>query len=273
MKRTISYLVTFFVFVILWQGQASAQVYRSEVRKGNKAFMKKGSYDGAINHYKRALKADSLNIPALYNMAYVLHSDRRDSTKFAEKDSLALNALDKLSETIKGTEHEFDYHFNKGVIYIDMKKWPEAVEAFKQCIILSPGDMKALENYVYAKEHLPKNDQQQQQQRQQQQQQDQQDQQEQQDQQDQQNQQDQQGQQNQQQDQQQDQKDQQNQSNDQQNDSQQDQQNQQNSGQQQDRKQAEKLLQQIQSKERETQDKANKKKAALMQSMQKQKNW
>ena len=270
MKRTISYLVTFFVFVILWQGQASAQVYRSEVRKGNKAFMKKGSYDGAINHYKRALKADSLNIPALYNMAYVLHSDRRDSTKFAEKDSLALNALDKLSETIKGTEHEFDYHFNKGVIYIDMKNWPEAVEAFKQCIILSPGDMKALENYVYAKEHLPKNDQQQQQQQQQQDQQDQQDQQE---QQDQQNQQDQQGQQNQQQDQQQDQKDQQNQSNDQQNDSQQDQQNQQNSGQQQDRKQAEKLLQQIQSKERETQDKANKKKAALMQSMQKQKNW
>jgi hypothetical protein len=46
-------------------------------------------------------------------MAYVLHSDRRDPEKNAEKDSLALQYLEKLAEKIKGSEHEFDYYFNK----------------------------------------------------------------------------------------------------------------------------------------------------------------
>ena len=278
MNRQILYVLISFVFAMLWQGQLSAQEYRSETRKGNKAFMDKGKYTDAITHYKAALKADSLYVPAIYNMAYVLHNDRRDPEENAEKDSLALQYLDKLSEKIKGSEHEFDYYFNRGVICIDMKDWQGAVDAFKQCLIHTPGDMKALENYVYAKEHLPKDSPQQQQQQQQQQQ----------------NQQNQQDQNDQNQDQQNDQNDQDKQKDkgdqdkkDQQKDDQNGDQNKnkdqkkdqlgQGGGQPNESKispqAAQQMLQAIQAKEKQTQDKVNKKKAAAMQSKQKQKNW
>ena len=161
MNRVVLYVLISFFFVLLCQGQLSAQTYRSETRKGNKAFQDKGEFGAAVTHYKAALRADSLNIPAIYNMAYELHCDDRDSSKRAEKDSLALQYLDKLAEKIKGSEYEFDYNFNRGVICADMKDWQGAVDAFKQCLKLAPGDMKALENYVYAKEHLRKEQQQQ----------------------------------------------------------------------------------------------------------------
>ena len=180
------------VLVMSWQGPVSAQTYKSETRKGNKAFMEKGNYDSAIKHYRHALAADTAYVPAMHNMAYVLHSDRRDSTKNAAKDTLALQYLDNLAKIAAGTEYEFSSYFNRGVICIDMRDWQGAVDAFKKCLILNPGDMKSLENYVFAKKHLEKNQQQQQQQQQEQQQEQQQDQQ-QQEQQQEQEQQDQQG--------------------------------------------------------------------------------
>ena len=277
MNRQILYVLISFVFAMLWQGQLSAQEYRSETRKGNKAFMDKGKYTDAITHYKAALKADSLYVPAIYNMAYVLHNDRRDPEKNAEKDSLALQYLDKLSEKIKGSEHEFDYYFNRGVICIDMKDWQGAVDAFKQCLIHTPGDMKALENYVYAKEHLPKDSPQQQQQQQNQQDQNDQNQDQQNDQNDQNNQNDQDKQKDKgDQDKKDQQKDDQNGDQNKNKDQKKDQQGQ-GGGQPNESKispqAAQQMLQAIQAKEKQTQDKVNKKKAAAMQSKQKQKNW
>lgn len=192
MKKILLYVMVPLVLVMSWQGPVSAQTYKSETRKGNKAFMEKGNYDSAIKHYRHALAADTAYVPAMHNMAYVLHSDRRDSTKNAVKDTLALQYLDNLAKIAAGTEYEFSSYFNRGVICIDMRDWQGAVDAFKKCLILNPGDMKSLENYVFAKKHLEKNQQQQQQQQQEQQQEQQQDQQ-QQEQQQEQEQQDQQG--------------------------------------------------------------------------------
>ena len=254
---------------------ASAQVYRRENRRAGRAFAE-GQYEKAIKHYDKALVSDGADsLALLYNKAFVLHSDRRDSTKNAHLDSLSLKYLDEIANAVVGTEYEFDYHFNRGVIGMDMKDWQSAVDEFKKCLLLDPEDMKARENYIYAKEHLKKEQQQQQQQQNQNQNQGQ-DQQDQQDQ-DQQDQQDQ-GQQNQQD---QGQQDQQNKNEDQgdqsQNQDNQDQQGQNGQGQQPDSKiseqAAQQILQAMQAKERETQDKVEKKKAAAMKSKQKEKNW
>jgi Ca-activated chloride channel family protein len=256
---------------------ASAQVYRRENRRAGRAFAD-GEYEKAIKHYDKALVSDGADsLALLYNKAFVFHSDRRDSTKNAHLDSLALKYLDEIANTVAGTDHEFDYHFNRGVIGMDMKDWQSAVDEFKKCLLLDPEDMKARENYIYAKEHLKKEQQQQEQQQQQNQNQNQgQDQQDQQDQ-GQQNQQDQ-GQQDQQD---QGQQDQQNKNEDQgdqnQNQDNQDQQGQNGQGQQPEprisEQAAQQILQAMQAKERETQDKVEKKKAAAMKSKQKEKNW
>ena len=278
MKRSVIYLMMIFALALVDFTDASAQVYRRENRRAGRAFAE-GQYEKAIKHYDKALVSDGADsLALLYNKAFVLHSDRRDSTKNAHLDSLSLKYLDEIANAVVGTEYEFDYHFNRGVIGMDMKDWQSAVDEFKKCLLLDPEDMKARENYIYAKEHLKKEQQQQQQQQQQQNQnqnqgQDQQDQQD----QDQQDQQDQ-GQQNQQD---QGQQDQQNKNEDQgdqsQNQDNQDQQGQNGQGQQPDSKiseqAAQQILQAMQAKERETQDKVEKKKAAAMKSKQKEKNW
>ena len=274
MKRTLIYVMMVLVLAMASLAEASAQEYRRENRRGNRAFAK-GDFDKAVGHYEKALAKDTVNtLPLIYNMAYVLHSDRRDSTKNALKDSLALRHLDKIAEKVKGTEYEYDYHFTKGVIAIDMKDWQKAVDEFKQCLLMDPEDMDARENYIYAKEHLQKDDggsgggggqDQQQEQNEEQQ--------------------DQEGDQNKdRQDQQKQDGDQQEQNNDQNQQDQQDQDGQDEKGDQGDQQgqpqepkisqqAAQQILQAMQTKERETQEKVEKKKAAAMRSKQKEKNW
>ena len=276
MKRSVIYLMMIFALSLVDFTDASAQVYRRENRRAGRAFAE-GQYEKAIKHYDKALVSDGADsLALLYNKAFVLHSDRRDSTKNAHLDSLSLKYLDEIANAVVGTEYEFDYHFNRGVIGMDMKDWQSAVDEFKKCLLLDPEDMKARENYIYAKEHLKKEQQQQQQQQQQQNQNQNQNQNQGQDQ-DQQDQQDQ-GQQNQQD---QGQQDQQNKNEDQRDQSQnqdnQDQQGQNGQGQQPESKiseqAAQQILQAMQAKERETQDKVEKKKAAALKSKQKEKNW
>lgn len=277
MKRTLIYVMMVLVLAMASLAEASAQEYRRENRRGNRAFAK-GDFDKAVGHYEKSLAKDTVNtLPLIYNMAYVLHSDRRDSTKNALKDSLAIRHLDKIAEKVKGTEYEYDYHFTKGVIAIDMKDWQKAVDEFKQCLLMDPEDMDARENYIYAKEHLQKDDggsgggggqDQQQEQNEEQQ--------------------DQEGDQNKdRQDQQNQDGDQQEQNNDQNQQDQQDQDGQDEKGDQGDQgdqqgqpqepkisqQAAQQILQAMQAKERETQEKVEKKKAAAMRSKQKEKNW
>ena len=251
MKR-ILYIALTSLLVLLSFSDASAQLYRRENRRGNRDAAK-GDFDKAMVHYETALAKDTINkLPLLYNAAYTLHSDRRDSTQNMVKDTLAMQYLDRMADVVEGTEYEYDYHFTKGVVAIDMADWQKAVDEFKKCLIMDPNDMEARENYIYAKEHLSKDnggggqDQQQQQDQQQDQQQNQQ--------------------QNQQQDQQQDQQQQ-----DQKNQDQGDQQGQQ--GSKISPQAAKQILQAMQAKERETQDKVEKKKAAALKSKQKEKNW
>ena len=260
MKRILVYVMLTVVLASMNCADAGSQEYRRENRKAARAF-EDGNYRKALDHYEKGIRnAGDDSLKLVYNKAYVLHSDRSDSTRNAANDSLALHALDQIASKVKGTDLEPAYHFMRGSIAIDMEDWQAAVDEFKQCIKVDPGDMKARENYVYAKEHLE--DQQNQQQNQNNQQgQQQNDQQQNDQQQDQQN------------DQQQDQKDQDDQQ-DQRNDRQ-DQQNQQ--GQQQESKispqAAQQIMQALQAKERETQVKIEKKKAESMKPKKKEKDW
>ena len=229
---------------------ASAQAHRRENRRGNRA-LKVEDYDDAIKHYNLGVMKDpSGEVVLKYNIAYALHNDRRNPEMNMAKDSLALRYLDEIAESVVGTEYEYGYHFNKGVIAIDMEDWQSAVDEFKKCMIMNPDDMLAKENYIYAKEHL-KNQQNQQNQQDQQDQNDQQDQQDQNDQQGDQNQQDQQGEQNQ--------------------DNKQNQQ--QPQGQKMSPQAAKQILQAMQAKEKETQEKVEKEKNAAVGIKQKGKNW
>ena len=217
-----------------------AQTDRREVRAGNRKF-KKEEYKAAEIDYRKAVLKDSLSVAGEYNLA---------STLYRQQDwDGAGKALETVKDVAPAGENAAQWHYNSGDVALQKKDYAAAVDAFKQALLLTPDDLDAKENYIYAKLMLQnqqnggggQNDQDNQDQ------QDQQDQQNQQDQQDQQNQQDQQ---------------------DNQDDQQQQPQEQKISPQQ-----AQQMLQAIQAKEKETQDKVNKEKAAALKSRQKEKNW
>ena len=218
--------------------EASAQIDRREVRKGNREF-KKENYREADIEYRKALVKDSLSMAANYNLANNLfrQNDMEQSAK----------VLDRIKEVAPTSEYAADYYYNAGDVAIAKKDWQAAVDALKQSLLRNPGDLDAKENYIYAKKMLE--NQQQQQQNQDNQNQD--------------------NQNNQNQDQDQDNK----KNNDQQNDQNQDQQQQQGQQPKITPQAAQQMLQAIQAKEKETQEKVNKEKAKALNSRQKEKNW
>ena len=246
-----------------------AQVDRSDVRRGNRDF-KKGNYREADIDYRKALVKDSLSVAANYNLA---------SNLYRQKDmEQAKTTLERIGEIAPAMEQAADYYYNLGDVAIAQQDWQGAVDAFEKSLLRNPGDMDAKENYIYAKQML-QNQQNQQQQNQDQQNQDQ----------NQNNDQnnDQNQDQNQNNDQNQDQndknddkKDQDDQNKDDQNDRNQDNKNDQQKPQQNQGQQpkitpqaAQQMLQAIHAKEKETQDKVNKQKAEALKSRQKEKNW
>lgn len=245
----------------LCSATAFAQVDRREVRSGNRAF-KKGEFPKAEVDYKKALLKDSTSVAAQYNLANALYKNEN----YTEAEKYSKAALDSLSRSPRAA----DAYFNNGDIYLQQRRWSEAIEAFKSSLRLNPGDMDAKSNLAYAQKMLEKEQQDQQNQ-------DQNNQDQNQDNNDQNKDQNQDQNQDQNKDQNQDKKDDQNQ--DQQQNPNQDQQNDQNQPQQDNQNQkispeaAEQMLQAIQAQEDQTQEKVKKEKAAALKSRQKEKNW
>lgn len=210
----------------------SAQTDRKEVRSGNRQFRRENYKEAEIS-YRKALVKDSLSFAANYNLANVLYR--------GEHYDEAGKILETVREAAPASEYGADYFFNAGDIALAKKDYAAAVDAFKQSLLLNPGDLQAKENYIYARKMLENR------------------------------QQNGGGQDNQQ-----NQDDQQNQ--DQQNNQdQQDSQDGRNGQQPQPVKispqQAQQMLKAMQAKEKETQDKVNREKAEALKSRQKEKNW
>ena len=244
---------------------ASAQVDKREVRKGNRRF-KDGEYTEAQMEYMKAVAKDTLSIAANYNLA---------NTLFRQEDyDNAAKALERVEGTAIASVDGASVYYNQGAVAMAQQNWQKAVEAFAKSLLMNPDDLDAKENYIYAKKKLQ--DQQQNQQNQDQNQDNNQNQDQDNDQNKDQNQDNKDNQQDQN-DQNQDQNDDKDNGDDQKDDQGQDQQNQdqQNQGQQPQisPQAAQQMLQAIQAKEKETQDKVNKAKAAALKSRQKEKNW
>ena len=229
----------------------SAQTDRKEVRSGNRQFRRENYKEAEIS-YRKALVKDSLSFAANYNLANVLYR--------GEHYDEAGKVMETVREAAPASEYGADYFFNAGDIALAKKDYAAAVDAFKQSLLLNPGDLQAKENYIYARKMLENR------------------------------QQNGGGQDNQQnQDEQQNQDNQDNQDNQQDRNDNQQNQDQQNNQDQQDSQdgrngqqpqpvkispqQAQQMLKAMQAKEKETQDKVNREKAEALKSRQKEKNW
>jgi Ca-activated chloride channel homolog len=112
-----------------------------EVVKGNQYF-KNGNYDKAEESYKKALAKKPNNTTATYNLGNTLYKK--------EKTEDAIKSFDETAANTNETELKAKALYNKGVLYHKNKQLPEAIEAYKQALRLTPGDAEIRKNLQLA---------------------------------------------------------------------------------------------------------------------------
>ena len=119
-----------------------AQADRHDVRQGNRRFGREDWKEAELS-YRKALVKDSLSAAARYNLASALY--RQENYEGAREMMGSFEGQENLSS---------DIYYNSGDVALQLKDYAAAVEAFKQSLLLNPGDLDAKENYIYAKKML-----------------------------------------------------------------------------------------------------------------------
>jgi len=114
--------------------------------KGNTAYSSK-NYNEAVKCYSEAIKLDTTSNPALYTnraAAYAGLNDWEKSLSDANK-SLSINP-----EWLKG-------YFRKGAALFELKRWEEAVQAYKKAVQMDPQNQDITSKLKEAEQMWKKN--------------------------------------------------------------------------------------------------------------------
>lgn len=151
MKTAMIRRIAWGILVLIGLGVESAwaQRYpeRRVLRSGNKLYEKK-QYAEAETQYR---KAQDMNptYEGLFNLADVLYKQKR----YEE----ALNILKQIARDDVAGMHAPDAYYNLGNTYFQMKKLPEAAEAYKNTLRRNPNDEEARYNLAYVLELMKQN--------------------------------------------------------------------------------------------------------------------
>ena len=191
MKMNKIVLITMLSTILFGTSVVYAQDYRSNTRKGNKAYNDTKYADAEIL-YRKALVSDSTFYKAQYNMGDALYKQKQydGAIKYYNK---------AIENPATDSQTKSNAHYNVGNSYLQsgledrnnpqsMEKFKNAISSYSEALKINPNNEDAKYNLSYARKMLKQMQQQQQQQNQQQQQQNQDQQQQNQDQQQQQNQ-------------------------------------------------------------------------------------
>ena len=166
-KNIVSIVFVLFLSVVV--SDLYSQEYKTNTRKGNKAYEKK-KYNDAEILYRKALEADSTFYKAQYNMGDALYKENQ----YSEAAKYYNKAIEN-PNIDKGTQSKAYYNMGNSFLQAGLsdKENPQAMEYFKNAIAsyqnslrINPKDEDAKYNLSYAKKMLQQQQQHQQQQQQ-----------------------------------------------------------------------------------------------------------
>ena len=177
MKMNKIVLITMLSTILFGTSVVYAQDYRSNTRKGNKAYNDTKYADAEIL-YRKALVSDSTFYKAQYNMGDALYKQKQydGAIKYYNK---------AIENPATDSQTKSNAHYNVGNSYLQsgledrnnpqsMEKFKNAISSYSEALKINPNNEDAKYNLSYARKMLKQMQQQQQNQDQQQQQQDQQ---------------------------------------------------------------------------------------------------
>ena len=140
LKKTIAALAALLLVLPL-----SAQEDKTEVRSGNRMLHNRNYNEAEIN-FRKGLVKDSTSFISSYDLA---------SSLYLQKDyDNAAKALERVEAQLPDSEYASSWYFNRGNIALQQQDYKSAMDAFKQALLLEPGDLQAKESYIYAKKKL-----------------------------------------------------------------------------------------------------------------------
>jgi len=143
---------------MLWySGSLSAQADRKFIRQGNREYEKEKYSESEIS-FRRAIDKNKSSSDAVFNSGDALYRQKKfeDAGKQFMESHRMNEDKDKKSASM--------YNLGNSLLMADKLK--ESIEAYKNSLKLSPGNMEAKYNLAYAQDLLKKQEQQQQQQQQ-----------------------------------------------------------------------------------------------------------
>ncbi|MFZ1800598.1 MAG: CDC27 family protein [Chitinophagaceae bacterium] len=131
----MKYLI--FIPLIYIAGIAKAQELNKIILQGNEAYQK-ADYKTATGAYEKALQMEPNNIPGKYNLANALYKQNQFENAAANYLSIIQNTTDH--STLSKT------WYNLGNSFIKQKKIQDAINAYRQSLLLDPADNDTREN-------------------------------------------------------------------------------------------------------------------------------
>lgn len=135
---------------LLCAEEAWGQKYpeRRHIRKGNRLY-DKALLSEASESYLEALRRDSLSLEAAFNLGDAQYA----MEDYASAEATFSGLLER--EGVKMTDTQrADVHYNLGNAQFQQQKLQEALESYKSAMRLNPADQEAKFNYVYTKQLL-----------------------------------------------------------------------------------------------------------------------
>ena len=151
MKKWILFSVCF-PYICL--GQSLFKNENTFLREGNNAY-KKSEYLIAEENYRQSLAKNAQNEKAKFNLADALYAQKRYNEAAKEYNELA--------SVTQNTQLQSQCYYNGGNALMEMNKYKEAIEAYKNALRRNPADADAKYNLAYAQKKLQQQQQQNQQ--------------------------------------------------------------------------------------------------------------
>ena len=125
------------LLLMFFPGTTYSQTVTPSIKSGNEAY-KKQRYPESAAIYGKVASKEPANTTATYNLGNALYKSDKPEEAAGEYDKTIAASKDK---NIKSKSY-----YNKGVAYQKQKKLPECIEAYKNCLKISPDDEEARQN-------------------------------------------------------------------------------------------------------------------------------
>ena len=126
-----------FILILIVASKTNAQDSNALVNRGNQ-YYQQSQFDVAEIMYRKALKENTKNFAAQFNLANSLQMQR----KYED----AINIMERLVENTNDASLKSEVYYNEGVAYTKSKDLEKSIEYYKKALIYNQNDKQAREN-------------------------------------------------------------------------------------------------------------------------------